>query len=288
MRKSGLITLTAALYGNGKISANGLSATGVGTQLSIPTYDGSGEIVHLDVYHNAAGWNGYPYWMVMTPYPGGDDQYENPSIVCSLDGNTWVVPTGLTNPIVAAPEGGFNSDTDMIVVGNTMYVIYRKYITETDTLHYMLMSSTNGITWTEPAEIYAGLTGDIYGRGIAPSIVFTDNKFMIFSQCASRLGMRWSSSIDSGWSAGENLGYLPLEHNPWHMNVTKHSDGRLFLIGSPKTGELSIIESSDHGVNWTGYGSLGISGYRAAMVETPSGFDVWYTNSNDVYRTSIG
>lgn len=287
MRKSGLITLTAALYGSGTVSANGLSATGIGTQLSIPTYDGSGEIVHLDVYHNAAGWNGYPYWMVMTPYPDSNDQYENPSIVCSLDGNTWVVPEGLTNPLVLAPEGGFNSDTDMIVVGNTMYVLYRKYITATDTLHYMLMSSTNGVTWTEPIEIYAGLTDDDYGRGIAPSIVFTDSKFKVFSQANSRLAMRWSSAIGSGWSEGENLGYLPIGAIN-HMNVTEHSDGRLFLIATLKTGgTLSVCESSDYGATWIGNGSLGISGYRAAMVETPSGFDVWYTNSNDVYRTSI-
>ncbi len=72
--------------------------------LTIPTYDSNPNVGHPDVLYVAGGWNGYPYWMAMTPYPSTDR--ENPSIVASADGNTWVVPAGLTNRVVPLPAGG--------------------------------------------------------------------------------------------------------------------------------------------------------------------------------------
>ncbi len=35
----------------------------------------------------------------MTPYPNGNDTYENPSILAGNDGTSWAVPAGLINPI---------------------------------------------------------------------------------------------------------------------------------------------------------------------------------------------
>ena len=78
-----------------------VAAEAINRKLNIPTYDGSGQGVHPDVYYNANGWNGYRYWMAVTPYPGGNAAYENPSIVVSNDNVNWIVPPGLSNPIVA-------------------------------------------------------------------------------------------------------------------------------------------------------------------------------------------
>src|SRR5439155_20610297 len=51
-----------------------------------PTYDGTGQVVEPDVIHVPRGWNGYEYWMAVTPYPCGDESLENPSILVSHDG----------------------------------------------------------------------------------------------------------------------------------------------------------------------------------------------------------
>ena len=61
-------------------------------------YIGS-ELVHPDVLHVPSGWSGYEYWMAVTPYPGSDSRFENPSIYASHDGETWVTPAGASNPI---------------------------------------------------------------------------------------------------------------------------------------------------------------------------------------------
>ena len=50
------------------------------------------------------GWNGYKYWMAVTPYPNGSAFYENPCIIASNDLVSWVEPTPGVNPLDAVPE----------------------------------------------------------------------------------------------------------------------------------------------------------------------------------------
>jgi hypothetical protein len=101
-----------------------------GQPLEIPTYDGSGQVVHpsvIDVWneYGIPRWSGYRYWMVLTPYPYSQDRYENPSLYASNDGLNWVVPQNITNPLDTAyggwdkgflfdPEMVYNPDTDQI------------------------------------------------------------------------------------------------------------------------------------------------------------------------------
>ncbi len=94
------------------------------TYLNTPTYDGSNQTVHPDIYYNASGWNGYKYWMAITPYP--DAAHENPSILVSNDGFSWAVPPGLTNPIDLPYPGAENSDPDIIYneTSNRLEVYY--------------------------------------------------------------------------------------------------------------------------------------------------------------------
>lgn len=90
--------------------------------LFIHTYDGSGQAVHPCVIdfkneYNMDEWGGYRYWMVATPYPNSNDSYENPSIYVSNDGENWVLPNEIANPLDMAAGGlvtGFNNDPDMI------------------------------------------------------------------------------------------------------------------------------------------------------------------------------
>lgn len=97
--------------------------------VSIPTYDGSNQLTHPKVLYFPKGWNGYQYWMSMTPYPYEHDLYENPSIVVSNDGKTWNAPAGLTNPVSGIPSdvaaGGHYSDPQLVMRGNTMELWYR-------------------------------------------------------------------------------------------------------------------------------------------------------------------
>ena len=65
----------------------------------------------------------------MTPNQTGNSQFENPCLAASSDGITWVVPTGITNPLTNVPrepDNTHNCDTDMIYDPNSdqLWVYY--------------------------------------------------------------------------------------------------------------------------------------------------------------------
>jgi len=143
-------------FGLVHLDINGYSATNAIAPLEIESYvEDSNEVVHPDVLYFENGWNGYEYWMVFTPFPDSDAQYENPSIVASHDGLLWEIPTGLTNPIMTPfPESYdsnnyYHSDPDMIMSDDNsiMYVFWREHSGwRYETLNYVY--STDGINWT--------------------------------------------------------------------------------------------------------------------------------------------
>lgn len=140
-------------FGFGHILTHPISASGDrATPITIPTYDGSDVAIHPSVYYCQNAWNGYEYWMAYTPYPSAKSQLENPSIAVSHDGNTWIVPEGLTNPIEPAPPGGVNYNSDPnIVVGHDgkMYLFWRTVGVPIAGETWYFKSSFNGFSWSD-------------------------------------------------------------------------------------------------------------------------------------------
>jgi hypothetical protein len=128
--------------------------------LQIQTYDGSGQVVHPSVidFVNEYGidaWSGYRYWMVLTPYPQSQDQFENPSLYASYDGFTWVVPHTITNPLDTASgaDKGFLSDPDMIYNPDTdqLWIYYR--FVNSDVLKLKLIRVNSDLTLIKPVSV---------------------------------------------------------------------------------------------------------------------------------------
>jgi len=128
--------------------------------LNIPTYDGSGQVVHPSVidFHNEYGmdaWSGYRYWMVLTPFPQSQDQFENPSLFASHDGFTWIVPQNITNPLDATSglDKAFLSDPDMIYnpVTDQLWIYYR--FVNTIILKMNLIRVNSDLTLENPVSV---------------------------------------------------------------------------------------------------------------------------------------
>ena len=192
------------------------------TYLTIPTYEGSGQAIHPDVYYNASGWKGYKYWMTMTPYPNANSDFENPSIVTSNDGYNWEVPPGLTNPIVF-PTSGYNSDPNLAFKNGTLYLYYREVSSGFDRLQ--LKSSTNGITWS-PEQTALELPNH---QLIAPAIVYNsaDNLFYLWyvdtgtqgSQATSTQVILRNSNDGIHWSSPQIVPISIPGKIIWHINI---------------------------------------------------------------------
>jgi hypothetical protein len=279
----------------GDNEADGITAANAESPLTTPTYDGSGQGVHPDVLHIPVGWNSKAYWMAFTPFPSGDNQYENPSILASADGQTWVVPDGLTNPIDPDPTPGFNADTDLILIGSTMWCIYRHHI-DNDDVRIVARSSTDGVTWSDEVLLF---TTDVY-NDISPAVIWDGSQFVMFAvkdsqitNVVNTITKRTCATINGTWSAAIECDVHIIGHEVWHVNVIL--DGtRLWALLVTADNYLYLGYSDDDGLTWrTGTtefiarraGQWDASLYRSAFLRTAIGFDVWYSGiSGSTYR----
>ena len=136
-------------------------------QISVATYEGSGELVHPDAAVFPARWQGKRYWFSGTPYPAGNPRFENPSIYYGRYSSEMRVPLGVTNPIVAAPPSGYMSDPDLVhdPDSDELRMYYRKTMQDLDEV--LFTTSRDGVHWS-PARLV--VTSPRYSL-ISPSIV---------------------------------------------------------------------------------------------------------------------
>lgn len=146
-----------------------------------PTYDGSGQTVEPCVKYFPLGWNGFKYWMAVSAFPGGASTYENPSILCSNDGDTWQVPSGLTNPIdQPGVAGQAYVDASLVMVDETMWCVYNMG-------PFYAKYSTDGVTWSARQT----LTLDVVHGGAGPSIVRRGDSYYLWFTDQSGVGSPW-------------------------------------------------------------------------------------------------
>lgn len=133
--------------------------------LQIKTFDGSDQPYHLSVIYSANGWNGFLYWMTLTPYPMQKapykDRWECPCIYCSTDGINWNPPIGFQNPLDDLTDKeieykDFFSDPHLVFRENLLECWYRishHYHKDRDT--YLIKKySQDGIHWFEREILY--------------------------------------------------------------------------------------------------------------------------------------
>lgn len=254
--------------------------------LTTPTSDGSGEAVHPGVIYSSSGWNGYKYWMAITPFPNADSSKENPEILCSNDGNTWVVPTGLTNPIMPKPAGSaYNSDTDLILAGITLYCIWRETLLATYDKIY-LSSSIDGVTWTEKELLIEGA----YGGILSPTIIFDGTNYILYYvDRVSTAVIKYAtcSTVNGTYTV---VGAITIT-DPWtattifHLTVRK--EGSVYKMILQLIGEYNLLFTSSDGINWgmdvnfmlkksaSNWDSTDI--YRSTFIDMGSYLDIWYS-----------
>lgn len=212
-------------------------------------------IVHPSVYYNADGWNGYRYWMAMTPYPLADSTKENPSILCSVDGSTWVVPAGLTNPIDPYPGGvAYNSDPYLTVESTgLMWCWWRTAFRAIGPEVIARRTSTDGVTWSAMVVEWNydySVTGY---RLIAPSVIQQeDGTWVMYAVDILATPYRVVRSVratNGTWSALRTVTITggASATRPWHIDV--HNVGNewhmLVMDGGASGGDLWAAVSRD-------------------------------------------
>ena len=242
-------------------------------QLNVPTYEGSGQAVHPDVVRFPTAWQGWEYWMAMTPFPRGNEAFENPSILVSHDGLRWQVPAGLVNPLAKTPgKRGYNSDPDMSydAAGKRLLLLYR----EVSATHNLIRStaSTDGVHWSKPVLVFRRPNHGM----VSPTVTFaaagtpilwyvdagpkncSERTTHVMMQRGSAVGALLPTAPERGWTVPRMTLTQP-GMNIWHIDavwVPERNEYWAVYIAYPIhhcAGQDLFFARSRDGVNWTTY-----------------------------------
>ena len=244
--------------------------------------------------------------MGITPYPNQNDAFENPSIVVSNDGQTWIEPPGISNPLEPTPGAGHNSDVCLIMgYDNKLWLIYR----ESTTTNYYLYakSSTDGITWSSKVLIMSSTVATL----ASPTIIKENGQYVMYynnwKTVTGQFERVTSSTITGTWSSPDTLTVSGLASGRylWHSQVLKYGDEYHIIANTADSGGADTklnFGTSEDGLIWdiktnpiidqsaTGWDNTYV--YRGGAVLVDEGYnksyDLWYSAKNGSNIWKVG
>jgi hypothetical protein len=229
--------------------------------IAVPTYDGSGQVVHPDYAATPAGVFGLPFHLAITPYPFGDPHYENPSFFDGARKDRWALPEGAPDPVVL-PNVGYLSDPDLVYVPEQSELwLYYRQVTDHNIVN--LVRTRDGRTWSAPVEVVRAPNHQI----VSPSVVRrAERDWWMFavnagqSGCTaaattievrrSEDGLRWSppTVVDLGqpgyWAWHIDVQWIPSLNTFWAVYNAK--------AGAGCTTPVVFLSESGDGTTWQG------------------------------------
>jgi hypothetical protein len=125
------------------------------------------DAVHPDIACPPEAWNGARCWLMYTPYRNSDPAYENPAVLFAASDTSWSTPSEITNPIIATPGAGYNSDPDQAFDPATRRMVQMYRVVSDSFNKIMIMSTANAKHWTTPVVAFKEVNHD----AVSPSLV---------------------------------------------------------------------------------------------------------------------
>lgn len=243
--------------------------------LQLVTYDGSGEVVHPDVARVPDAWGEGRARLAITPYPGGNANFENPSLFAGDDGVAWAVPAGVVNPLVRPAAGAYLSDPDIVFdpAAGELWLYYREVTAHN---RIWLTRSADGRVWSAPVLVAEAPNHAI----VSPTVVRRgDGDWLMWSVNAGAAGCGGSattvelrrSADGTHWSTPETVSLAQPGGSPWHLDVewiaSRGQFWALYPLKAPGgcTTAAVYLATSPDGVLWDTYSAPVLS--RGALPE---------------------
>lgn len=257
-----------------------------------PTHDSWGEVVHPDILHFPEGWNGYEYWMAISPYHSPKQEY--PNILVSHDGRSWEFPGG--NPVtVGAREDGQSGDPCLIMEDNVLWIFWLWMGEGKKTSKIYRTFSSGGIRWVKEVEVLSGEGGTCVSPSVVKYRLLSGTGYRVYSinrkQSPYKLEYRDLPFLCADFPASQECTITKIPGKDcWHIYVTQ--DGRHAFVVYCDEGthgantELYFATSKD-GVNWqTDYRPVlrpkpgswdSVQIYRSCAIKDGDGYKLWYS-----------
>lgn len=226
------------------------------------TYDGSGQSVHPDIAYYEE-----QYWLAVTPYPYGMEEYENPCIYRGDNINNLKEPNGPIAVQNKHTQGVHLSDPCFSIKDNTLYFYYRESERKGDSEEHTIWGleySGNGKIWGKPFLIMNSVDDKL----LSPAMIFNETGELTIYYVSSLNGDYRLVSTKIGEMNNSltiyNIVGMPSDYYLWHIGITKEKDiyleeqnheklAGLFLMKSKnKGGGMILLETRNDGksLNW--------------------------------------
>lgn len=210
---------------------------------------------HAGIAYSEDGYNGYHYFLSQSPYPTGNDSYENPCFYYAnaREGNlppiNWTAYSG--NPLQEDPGDGYNADPDILFFGGDLYVGNRPYLRTPSPYQWVNMQKCEIVggefTFGEPVTLYDtntpptnfGYSANYLTTLVSPSIIVKDDKVRAYhlvtnsyndgSKCRNLVIMEGDDLVTPQNFSFLKYGSIFGNVEPWHIDVFEH-DGKLYAV----------------------------------------------------------
>lgn len=277
-------------------------------KLNLPSAYDDNQPTHPKILYFKDGWNGYKYWLTYSPYPYGNDKYENPHILVSNDLVNFKEPDGFENPLVDTPEEFihekiYNSDPHLVYNddNDTLEIYYRFVDNTKDEVIIYRKTTKDGINWTDSEEILKEKRSK--KDYVSPAIIYDDHMYKMWyvdkntvmyeeSQDGKtytnkrEIKIRYNNSSLKTWHLDvikTDIGYemITVAFSKWegraNMNLyyTKSSDNEKYELAYP------IIKPSN--ISWDNGGL-----YRSSFIKIKDMYYVYYSAMSKENEKGIG
>jgi hypothetical protein len=203
-------------------------------RLDIPTYDGSGQVVHPDIFFDGEAGT---YVLAFTPYPHTDDRFENPCVAVSDDGIRFREEKAGLNPLAPAPEKDHNDDPDISLHGGVYSLVYLETV-RPDYQNVVVLQSRDRLAWERKVLYRQELAGESGRLLLSPAVVWEGERcrcFFVMGDYGRGHGIRSCSAADlegldfAGAEAVQVEG-IPTGLMPWHLDVFADGAGGWLML----------------------------------------------------------
>lgn len=280
------------------LTSNSISKLNLKSDYSSVEKEYPNNAYHPKVIDMGEKWNGYRFWLSYTPYPKGNDKYENPHIVASNDlVNFSEVKFNHGMPKNYKAGVRFNSDSELVYNPdkNRLELFWRYTDYEANYMALYMRYSYDGDKWSDATVAYETNNRKKYDM-VSPAIVYENGTYKLWYVSGYKVWYReWKNNA---WteSVATSMSYSTTTYT-WHIDVEK-INGQYELLACSTTDKsdrkhmnLYYTTSAD-GYNWneaevvlkpssdsSAWDGGGL--YRSAFIYTNGNYIVLYSGRND-------
>lgn len=228
----------------------------------LETYDGSCQVVHPDIVFYKDS-----YWLVVTPYPYGMEEYENPCIYYGESLNNLKLQKAPIAVQRRRIHGTHLSDPCLSIYNDKLYCYYRESVRKGDVEENYIWNTCyqeSDKNWSKPNLLLNSVTDKM----LSPAVVYNKYGERIIYYISTMNNTYSLVSIKGANLEGEiiehNIIGLPKDFTIWHIGITpsdevyqscENSDeliGLLLVKSKLKTGDMRLFEirNNQNSADW--------------------------------------